>query len=443
VNLSRFGRIVSLGVVLAACSSGAGESSNGSPVTVSVTQAAPATVLTTTVAPSTTPPTSPPIAAVSSTTVAPQTLSVREIVTALASDEFAGRDNDTVGSQLSQRLLIDELSSFAQPAFPDKSGDERFLQPIPGGNNILAVIPGGDLADQWVIIGGHYDHLGNADDCARKTADDSICNGATDNAAGVAETVAVARSIAADGVPRRSVLIAIWDREEDYDPALDLGLIGSNTYLQAPVAPLDKTTVYLNFDVQGATLLPTLATTTVVVGAETGGQALIDATTAAVKASSLNSLQLSLLFGQGRSDHAVFANAKIPTVFFTDANTACYHTVKDDLGAVDFAKLDQQIANATALATTLIATDTPPVFDSTAPASKYEDAVSMLAVTTTAQTDFGLLSPDAASFADSYVAQLQAIVDAGPEKFDDQAIGDLLGGAVQFVDALTKATCQP
>jgi Zn-dependent M28 family amino/carboxypeptidase len=417
VKTPRYLSIVSCAVALAACSSNASESSKGS---------------------------ASPLSETAPTSIAePQGLSPRDVVTALVSDDLAGRNNNTPGSQKSQRLLIDELSTFAQPAFPDKSGDARFLQPIPDGNNILAVIPGGELADQWVIIGAHYDHLGSGDDCGGKTASDEICNGATDNAAGVAEALAVGRAIAADGVPRRSVLLAIWDREEDYDEALDLGLIGSNTYIKAPVVPLDKTTVYLNFDVQGATLLPSLDTTTVIVGAETGGQPLIDATAAAAAQSTLTSLQLSLLFGQGRSDHAVFANAQVPTVFFTDANTACYHTVKDDLGAVDFGKLDQQIVTATALAQAMIATETAPVFNANAPASTFNDAVSMLAVTSGAQQDFGVLKPEAAAFANSYVDQLQIIVDAGPTKFDDAAVGILLGGAIKFVAALTQATCQP
>ena len=51
----------------------------------------------------------------------------------------------------------------------------------------------------------------------------------------------------------------------------------------------------------------------------------------------------SLIFGQGRSDHAALVSAGVASVFFTDANNGCYHTVNDDITAVDFPKLEQQI----------------------------------------------------------------------------------------------------
>ena len=109
--------------------------------------------------------------------------------------------------------------------------------------------------------------------------------------------------------------------------------------------------------------MPSLRNTTVIVGAETGGAPLIEATQQATTASSLDSLMLSLLFGQGRSDHAVMVTAGVPSVFFTDANNGCYHRANDDIRNIDFAKFDEQIKTSTALAMALVATDTPPVLD--------------------------------------------------------------------------------
>ena len=45
-----------------------------------------------------------------------------------------------------------------------------------------------------MIVGAHYDHVGSS--CTSKEAGDTICNGATDNAAGVAAALAIARDIA-------------------------------------------------------------------------------------------------------------------------------------------------------------------------------------------------------------------------------------------------------
>ena len=107
-------------------------------------------------------------------------------------------------------------------------------------------------------------------------------------------------------------------------------------------------------------------------------------------------------------------------MFFTDANSACYHTSQDDVTIVDFDKLDQQVLTSSALAETLVSTDEPPVFDAAAPATSYEDAVSMLGLVTKAEVDLPLLDPEAQQAAQQYIADLQTIVDAGPAAFDEE-----------------------
>ena len=63
------------------------------------------------------------------------------------------------------------------------------------------------------------------------------------------------------------MILAAWDREED-----DLG--GSKYYVDHPLVPLAKTVAYVNFDIQGANLLPSLQNNSFAVGAETGGATL-------------------------------------------------------------------------------------------------------------------------------------------------------------------------
>ena len=363
----------------------------------------------------------------------PLPLDAEDIVTALSDDSSAGRANDTAGSAAAQKFLVEQLSAFAQPV-TNAGGVASFQQPFEGGTNILAVIPGGDLADQYVMIGAHYDHLGS--ECPTNDPADTVCNGATDNAAGVAAAVSVARSIAAAGTPRRSVLIALWDREED-------GLLGSANYVLNPVLPLASLSAYLNFDILGDDLSPSLADTTIVVGAETGGQNLLEAVDRAEQTTTLRPVGLSLVFGQGRSDHANLVSVGVPSVFFTDANSGCYHTAQDDLAHANLPKLDQQIAVATALAQELVATDTPPVFDPAAKLARFEDALGMLDVVQRAQSDFGLLAPEEAAAATQYLGDLERVVQAGPMAFDDAAIGTVLGGAAALVQALSLTACQP
>ena len=156
-----------------------------------------------------------------------------DTVTTIANDTYLGRDNNTAASAAVQTYLIGQLSPYAAGLNSGQTGSNAYRQPfstfIPPsgptviGTNLLAVIPGTDLASQYVMIGAHYDHLG--------ASGATIYNGATDNAAGVAIVLAAAKAIASlPTPPRRSVIFALWDAEED-------GLIGSAAYAAAPLVP--------------------------------------------------------------------------------------------------------------------------------------------------------------------------------------------------------------
>jgi hypothetical protein len=362
---------------------------------------------------------------------------VAAVVETLASDEFGGRDDGTDGWRAAQEYLAEQLAAISEPAFFDLPGVAGYIQEGPSVN-LAGIIRGSELPDEYVVIGAHYDGHGDAaegaEGCRVLDPSDTICNGAADDAAGVATVLAVANEVAAAGPPRRSLLIAFWDREED-------GLIGSADFLAAPTVPVDQVVAYLNFDIQGANLLPSLRDTTVMVGAETGGPALMSAATRATQASTLNTLVLSLVFGQGRSDHANFVTAGVPSVFFTDANNGCYHTTRDDITNIDFGKLDQQIRTAVALTTDLLATDQLPSILTDLPVATYTDAVNMLAVLDAGAADVGLLAPDEQTAYADYRAELQRIVDEGEAAFDDADIGPVLSGAAALVEALANTEC--
>jgi len=133
--------------------------------------------------------------------------------TVIASDAMQGRNNLTPGSAAAQDYLVYRLKSMAVGLDQAKTGDDAFKQSWAGGTNILAKIPGTDLANEYVIVGAHYDHLGSS--CRTAVPADTICNGATDNGAGVAAMLGLAGMIKDHGAPRRTVILAAWDREED------------------------------------------------------------------------------------------------------------------------------------------------------------------------------------------------------------------------------------
>lgn len=104
------------------------------------------------------------------------------------------------------------------------------------GYNVLGELPGTDLADQLVMVGGHYDswHAGT---------------GAADNAAGCAVALEAVRILQAIGVkPRRTIRVALWSYEEG-------GIHGSRRYVQRHFgepgrpSPLHaKLSAYFNMD---------------------------------------------------------------------------------------------------------------------------------------------------------------------------------------------------
>ena len=107
--------------------------------------------------------------------------------------------------------------------------------------NVLGLIPGRDpeLADEWVILSAHYDHVG-------RSADGTLYPGADDNASGVGVLLEVARLWQEAGVqPRRSLLFAAWGAEE-------FGQLGSQHYVAHPLRPLTDTVGLFNLDAVGA-----------------------------------------------------------------------------------------------------------------------------------------------------------------------------------------------
>jgi hypothetical protein len=351
----------------------------------------------------------------------------------IAGDATAGRDNNTPGSALARQYIIDQLKPIARGADTTQTGDAAYLQAIPSGTNILAVIPGTDLANQYVMVGAHYDHLGS--NCRTSDPSDTICNGATDNAAGDAAVLAIARSIAHQTTPpRRSILLAFWDREED-------GLLGSAYYTQHPIVPLADTVAYVNFDIQGANLRPSLRNTTFAVGAESGGTALQSTVQSAINASTLDAVQLSAIFGENRSDYVNLLHVDVPTVFFSDATGPCYHTAQDQIGVVDFAKLDQQIGIALHVTRDLANTSTPPAFVGSTPLATFDDALALARVTERLWNDRDLFSTADRALIASGRDAVDAMVARGPDAFGSTDISTLLSNAAAVVTVLTHGVC--
>jgi peptidase M28-like protein len=352
----------------------------------------------------------------------------------LAGDDTAGRNNNTAGSTLARQFLIEQLKPISTGLNTAATGDAAYTQTLTGGTNVVSVIRGSQLPNKYVVVGAHYDHLGS--NCTYKSSGDTICNGATDNAAGVAAVLAIGRSIAAQQTkPRRSVILAFWDEEED-------GLVGSRYYADHPLVPLADTVGYVNFDIQGANLLPSLRNKSFAVAPESGGAAFKQIVQSAIDAGPLETEQLSSIFGQNRSDYVSFLGKQIPSVFFTDATGPCYHTNDDEIGIVDFDKLGHQIGIALRVTRDLANTNSPPAFVPNQPLATFADAVVLQEAAELIWQDRDRFSAEDQATIDDIRADLTQMVADGEAAFDSNDVSTLLSDAATVViSILPKGEC--
>ncbi len=104
-------------------------------------------------------------------------------------------------------------------------------------SNVIGILPGTQRPDETIMYSAHWDHLGH---CPAIDGDD-ICNGALDNATGVAGLIELARRYSAAGRPQRTVAFVALTAEEQ-------GLLGALYYMQNPVFAPRNTVAAINMD---------------------------------------------------------------------------------------------------------------------------------------------------------------------------------------------------
>ena len=176
--------------------------------------------------------------------------------------------------------------------------------------NVIGVLPGADpaLAGEAIVLGAHYDHLGESGG--------AVHHGADDNASGTAVVVGLARAFAAAGGTARTLVVALFGAEE-------LGLVGSAHYVRHPAWPLERTAAMLNFDMVGRMRDGKLT----IGGADTGDRlrrvvtdalAGVPGVTADVRGTP-----------HSASDHSRFYSAGMPVLFFHTGVHGDYHRPTD------------------------------------------------------------------------------------------------------------------
>jgi hypothetical protein len=200
--------------------------------------------------------------------------------------------------------------------------------------NVVAAVPGTDptVGEEYVLFSAHHDHDG-----VRFPVDgDSIYNGADDNVSACAALLAIGRAFV-DHPGRRGALF-VWHGAEEK------GLVGSRWYAAHPTVPPASIVAVLNADMI-ARNAPDSAAILGMLPPHRNSTALVEMALAAND--EVGGFALDTLWDQPdhpegfyfRSDHAPYAQAGIPALFYTSLLHADYHTPRDESEALDFDKL--------------------------------------------------------------------------------------------------------
>ena len=103
--------------------------------------------------------------------------------------------------------------------------------------NVVALIPGTERKDEFIIYSAHWDHFG----IGKAIEGDSIYNGAVDNASGTAGLLAIAEAFKKSNDTKRSIVFMAVTGEEQ-------GLLGSAFYAENPIFNPKKTVANINID---------------------------------------------------------------------------------------------------------------------------------------------------------------------------------------------------
>lgn len=222
--------------------------------------------------------------------------------------------------------------------------------------NIVGVLEGnGPLANETVIVGAHYDHLGRGERGTKDLGSNAIHYGADDNGSGTTALLEMVRRFSArkDRVGRRIVFMLFSGEER--------GLLGSKYYCEKPVFPLKDTVAMLNMDMVGRLRPDSKSKKDLItiggVGSAKNFETLLD------DANQNTGFQINKVkSGTGPSDHASFYIAKVPVYFFFTGDHPEYHTPKDRPETINYDGMLRVIGMVDQLATTIASAKDRPEF---------------------------------------------------------------------------------
>lgn len=270
---------------------------------------------------------------------------LRQLLYVYASDYFQGRETGTLG----QKRAVSFLKEFYQNReIAAAEGTEDYFQPmnlnIKGKDiateNVVAIIPGSEKPEEYLVISSHLDHIG--------MHDGQINNGADDDGSGSVALLEIAeafqKAVAEGNGPKRSIIFLHVSGEEK-------GLLGSKYYTNNPLYPLTQTIANLNVDMIGRTdpkRTEGKRNYVYLIGSDRLSTELHQISEAA-NAATLN-IELDYTYNAPddpnrfyfRSDHYNFAKNNIPVIFYFNGTHADYHRPSDTVDKIEFDLLKER-----------------------------------------------------------------------------------------------------
>ena len=261
----------------------------------------------------------------------PQPGKVLSHISILASDKLEGRGTGTAGELEAANYIESQFKMLKlKPLGDNKTYRQQFE--FKGGqhgegeagtaNNLVGFLDNG--APNTIIIGAHYDHLGLGVQGSSLDANPSgkIHNGADDNASGVAGLLELARYFKTNKVKENNNFLFLCFSGEE------LGLYGSDYFVEHPVLDLTTVNFMINLDMVGR-LDPKNGLSVSGSGTSPGWEPMLK---------NLSSTEVPIATdssGTGPSDHTKFYLKKIPVLHFFTGSHSDYHKPTDDVEKIN------------------------------------------------------------------------------------------------------------
>lgn len=253
----------------------------------------------------------------------------------LASDYLEGRETGSPGEQLAAEYIAHRFSEidlipkgdngswYQSFDFEFKSNPHAASGEPRTGKNVVAYLDNG--AANTIIIGAHYDHLGQGDFSSLHAGEPAIHNGADDNASGIAALFRLADVLKSGKASGNNYLFIAFSGEE-------LGLYGSKYFVNNPTVNLGTVSYMLNMDMVGRLNEEKVLAVYGVGTSPAFLPVLENIQIAGIKITTSES-------GIGPSDHTSFYLKDLPVLHFFTGQHRQYHKPADDSGLINYSGL--------------------------------------------------------------------------------------------------------